>query len=105
MRKTTRDEDLNSLEVGKSQAKSSEGRLHRAATLEAVYEQIKDPYLEKMRIALIDALKRQDFFKMAEIKKKIESYARSPSFIQKQYRARARISKKEADSWLAKEVR
>lgn len=102
MKKKTRTEDINSLEEAKAKAKTDEGKKHRAAILEMVYEQMKDPYLEKMRWALIDALKRADFVKMAEIRRKIEDYARSPQFIANQIKAAARISKKEAEVYKLK---
>jgi len=104
MRKTTRDLDLASLEEGVSKAKTTEGKIHRKAILEDIYEQMKDPFLEQMRVALIDALKRQDMAKFNEIKKKVESYAKSRQFIENRIKARARISKKEADLFVRKEV-
>jgi hypothetical protein len=104
MRKTTRYLDLASLEEGVSQAKTTEGKLHRKAILEDVYEQMKDPFLEKMRIELISALKRQDVVKFNEIRKKVEDYARSRQFIENRIKARARISKKESDLFIRKEV-
>lgn len=104
MRKTTRDLDLASLEEGVSKAKTTEGKLHRKAILEDIYKQMKDPFLEKMRIALIDALKRQDVLKFNEIRKKVESYAKSEQFIKNRIKARARISQKEADIFIRKEV-
>jgi hypothetical protein len=104
MRKTTRDLDLASLEKGVSKAKTTEGKIHRKAILEAVYEQIKDPFLERMRVALIDALKRQDMIKFKEIERKVKEYARSRHFFENQIKARARISQKEADLFIRKEV-
>jgi len=104
MRKTTRDLDLASLEEGVAKAKTTEGKKHRKAILEDIYEQIKDPFLEKMRIALIDALKRQDMVKFKEIERKVRSYAQSRQFIEKRIKARARISQKEADVFIRKEV-
>jgi hypothetical protein len=104
MRKTTRDLDLASLEKGVSKAKTTEGKIHRKAILEAVYEQMKDPFLERMRVALIDALKRKDMMKFKEIERRIKEYAHSRHFIENQIKARARISKKEADLFIRKEV-
>jgi len=104
MRKTTRDLDLASLEEGVSQAKTTEGKKHRKAILEDIYEQMKDSFLEQMRVALIDALKRQDVVKFNKIRKKVESYAQSRQFIEKRIKARARISQKEANVFIRKEV-
>lgn len=104
MRKTTRDADLASLEEGVAKAKTSEGKKHRKALLEAVYEQMKDPFLEKMRIELIDAMKRNDMVKFYQIRRKVEDYAKTKEFIKKQIQARKRISKLEADVYLKKEV-
>jgi len=104
MRKTTRDLDLASLEEGVSKAKTTEGKKHRKAILEAVYEQLKDPFLERMRIALIDALKRQDMVKFKEIERKVRNYAQSRQFLENQIKARARISQKEANVFIRREV-
>lgn len=104
MRKTTRKFDLEKLEEGVSLAKTSEGRIHRKAILEAVYEQLKDDYLEKLRIALIDALKRNDHAQMNKIRKLVEDYVRSRAFVKSQYDAKKRISEKEAEMWLRREV-
>ena len=90
-RKTTREADFEILEQGVSEAQTTEGKLQRKAALEMIWEQIKDPYLEKMRIALIDALKYGDLQKMAEIRKKVEEYAKSPSFVWNQLKAKKRI--------------
>lgn len=105
MKKTTRYFDLASLEEGVAKAKTTEGKLHRKAILEAIYDQIKDSFLEKMRIALIDAMKREDISQFNLIRKKIEEYARTKEFIKKQVKARQRINKVEADIFLAKEVK
>jgi len=104
MRKTTRDLDLASLEEAASKAETAEGKKHRKAILEDVYEQMKDPFLERMRVALINALKRQDVVKFNEIRKKVESYAKSEAFLKNRIKARARVSQKEADIFIRKEV-
>lgn len=104
MRKTTRKFDLEKLEEGVSIAKTSEGRTHRKAILEAIYEQLKDDYLEKLRVALVDALKRNDHAQMNKIRRLVEDYAKSRAFIKSQYNAKKRISEKEAKNWLQREV-
>ena len=103
--KKTRKYDLEELEQGVSEAKTDEGRIHRKAILEAVYEQMKDGYLEKLRIQLTDALKRNDLAKMSKIRKLVQDYVKSRSFITSQHKAQKRISQKEAESWAKKEVK
>lgn len=76
----TRKYDLEVLDQARKEAKTERGKIHREALLVAVYESLKDSYLEKMRIALIDALKFGNFEKMKEIRKKIEAYVKTPSF-------------------------
>lgn len=78
--KHTRKDDLDILDQSRRDAKTEEGKKHRDALLVAVYESLKDPHLEKMRIALIDALKYGNINKMNEIRKKIENYVRTPTF-------------------------
>ena len=102
--KNTREIDLGSLEEGVARAESKEGRTHRKAILEDIYEQLKDSFLEKMRWQLIDALKKNDIIKFNEIRKKVEDYARSPVFVRKRIKARARINQKEAEQFIRKEV-
>ena len=103
--KKTRKYDLEELEQGVYEAKTDEGRIHRKAILEAVYEQMKDDYLEKLRIQLIDALKRNDIIKINQIRKLVQDYVKSRSFITSQYKAQKRISQKEAEIWARREVR
>jgi hypothetical protein len=102
--KNTREIDLGNLEEGVSKAESKEGKIHRKAILEDIYEQLKDSFLEKMRWQLIDALKKNDIIKFNEIRKKVEDYARSPVFVRKRIKARARINQKEAEQFIRKEV-
>jgi len=83
MIKTTRQADLELLEEARDKAETKEGRLHRQALLEAVYEQSKDSLLEKLKNLLIDALKNNDIKKLHEIQKKVEAYAKSPSYLKK----------------------
>ena len=105
MRKTTRLDDLNSVEEGVAKAKTPEGKKHRKAILEAIYDQMKDPYLEAMRNALVDAIKRNDIIKMMKIKSLVEDYSRSSSFIKKQYKAVSKISSNEAELWVKKQLK
>lgn len=91
MRKSTRKEDLGILEEGVSTAKTDEGRKHRKILLEQVYEQEKDGFLEQIRIALIDALKRNDVKRISELRKIVEDYARSRVFVEKMMMAKNRI--------------
>lgn len=94
MKKTTRDVDLEYLDSKRKSAVTEEGQSHREAVLVSVYEQIKDPHLEKLRIELEDALKELNdtrnqssviLMNMAAHKywtsqKKIMDYTSTPSF-------------------------
>lgn len=98
MKKSTRKEDLNLLEEGRDRALTPEGRVHRAALLEAVYEMSKDDVLEGLRIELIDALKQADFNRVNEIRKKVQSYVKTKTFRDKIARkVNKAAGKKEAD--------
>jgi hypothetical protein len=79
--KNTRTNDLGMLEDARDNMPSLEGRMHLQAILENVYEQSKDPFLEKMRIQLTDAMKQNDHVKLNEIRTKIQGYAKSPTHI------------------------
>lgn len=105
MKKTTRDEDIAELEEARDKAKSKDGEVHRAAILEAVWEQMKDPILESLRTQLIRALRNNDFVKIEQIRKRVEAYASNPAFKKAQFKAMARISQKEAEIWAKKEGR
>lgn len=92
----TRKHDLAELEKGRDAAATKEARLHRDALLAAVYEQAKDPILEKMRIKLIDALKKGDIKAIGEIQKKVKAYASTNVFRQNLYSKIKKVSEKEA---------
>lgn len=78
----TRNNDLGVLEEARDQAQTERGKKHIQSILENVYEQSKDTFLEKMRIELEDAVKRGDHMKMGEIRKKVQDYAKSPTYVQ-----------------------
>lgn len=48
-KQNTRTHDLDRLDESRFTAQTEEGEIRRKATLENVYEQSKDPYLERMR--------------------------------------------------------
>lgn len=77
----TRKNDLGVLEDARDNMKSLEGKLHMQALLESVYEQSKDPFLERMRVKLTDAMKRGDMRLLEEVRKKIRDYAKSPTYV------------------------
>ena len=99
MKKTTREHDLELLDVSRQEAETEAGRVHRAALLEAVYEMSKDEHLERLRRELIDALRFGDLRKMVEVRKRVEDYVSSQTFRRNIAKKVARVSnEKEAIS-------
>lgn len=102
MKKTTRDHDLADLEQHRDNAPDREAYRQRTALLELVYQQAKDPTLEKMRLRLQDALKHGDMKAVNEIRKKVQAYASQKSFVEKMYGKMRQASQKRAEIYVAK---
>lgn len=93
MMKSTRSDDLDKIDQLTRNAKTEKQEQHSRALLSSLYEQMKDPYLERMRVKLIDSLRRlnqpgditspakqeawRDYLK---IQASIKSYASSSTF-------------------------
>lgn len=75
MRKTTRSLDLEILEQGRDNGNKSAEK-----SLEKAYIRSKDPYLEKMRYALVEAHKRLDNYEINRIEEIIREYGKQSNF-------------------------
>lgn len=102
MKKTTRDHDLAELEAHRDNAPDLETKKKRTALLENVYQQMKDPTLEKLRVKLIDALKREDINEIHEIRKKVQAYGSQKSFIENIHKKMKSVSQDQAKIYVAK---
>lgn len=98
----TRQFDLASLETYRDQAPDADSKAQRTALLEDIYEQSKDPTLEKLRVRLLDALKYGDIRAMDQIHQEVVAYASSTSFIKNTYNKMRKVSAKRAEIYVAK---
>lgn len=98
--KTTRDEDLQMIEEASRRTQTEEGRIHRQALMEAIYEQTKDAHLERLRRDLTEAIARQDWTAYVDCHNRVSAYASTPAFRKRMARAMARISTHEAELYL-----
>lgn len=122
--KTTRDNDLEVLDQSRLSVESESGLIHRSALLDNVYEQSKDPTLERMRQQLaywitkglsfapddlegIPTAKQQlgmaeCELHIQELEKQIKAYSSSPDFQQRLLRKIAKHSDVEAQVFIKK---
>jgi hypothetical protein len=106
--KTTRYHDLAFLETARDKTDSEKLKRKLDALLIDVYEQSKDGFLEKARVKLEGLIKRKltttDKFENAKIdaqvkklRERVEAYAKSPAYINRQLKKINKVSSKEAE--------
>lgn len=99
--------DLEFLEEARDTiVKTEEQRDSVQAAMVNIYEQSKDPFIERKRRELEDALKFQDFDKIKEIQAQVQKYSLSPGYVSNMAKKiKTQVNSTQADKFLRRQSR